>query len=726
MLLPGPVIQAHAKWEADCKVCHVRFDRDAQSGLCMDCHKDIGRDVRDKSGYHGRMKPQACHSCHREHKGRQARLVEFDQRQFDHALTRFALRGQHQKAACEKCHEPAKKYRQAAHECNACHGKDDVHKGSLGVKCADCHAEVGWKDAKLDHATTRFPLLGKHAEVRCANCHTDKNFHETPRFCYACHRKDDDGSKGHKGLFGEKCETCHGPKGWKPPTFNHDTDTKFSLLGKHRSARCGACHTGPVYRVKLGTDCYACHQKDDKHKASLGRDCASCHTERDWKGRDKFDHDRTRFALRGKHMETRCDACHKSAVFKEAPKECFACHEKDDRHKTTLGRDCAACHTERDWKGRGRFDHARSSFPLLGKHADTRCGACHKSAMFKEAPKQCFACHEKDDKHKATLGRDCAACHTERDWKERGKFDHDRTGFALLGKHADARCDACHKSALFKEAPKECIACHRKDDKHEATLGELCATCHVERDWKTTTGRFDHDKTKFQLRNAHAALKVKCSDCHKDLRSLRKTALDCYSCHRKDDRHEGQQGRECASCHVDTNWKSVPRFDHGLTRFPLSGRHFKVECKACHASARFKDAKLDCVACHAKDDQHKTTLGTACESCHNARSWRVWDFDHDRRTKFMLDGRHKGVACGLCHTRPAVDAKVVASAQCVVCHTKNDAHDGSFGRQCQQCHATSSWRILRPGMGRKLGTAGPGPPSSRADWVPQVGVGAGT
>ena len=26
-------------------------------------------------------------------------------------------------------------------ECNACHKKDDVHKGGLGVKCADCHGE---------------------------------------------------------------------------------------------------------------------------------------------------------------------------------------------------------------------------------------------------------------------------------------------------------------------------------------------------------------------------------------------------------------------------------------------------------------------------------------------------------------------------------------------------------------------------------------------------------
>jgi hypothetical protein len=592
VLAPGKLIEGHVKWEQECTACHVKFDRNAQDGRCMDCHKDVGQDVRAKTGFHGRSKPQACRSCHTEHKGRDAKIVQLDTKQFDHSLTDFALRGKHAKTDCQKCHEPTKKYREAALECNACHRKDDVHKGSLGAKCGDCHTENNWKEAKFDHDKTHFPLLGKHADVKCADCHKDKNYKETPQQCYACHRKDDNGAKGHKGQFGEKCDSCHSAKAWKPSSFNHDTETKYALRGKHRTTKCTDCHTGNIYKVKLAAECYACHQKDDKHKG--------------------------------------------------------------------------------------------------------------------------------------TLGKDCVACHTERDWKERGKFDHDKTSFPLLGKHVDTKCDACHKSSVFKDAPKECIACHRKDDKHEATLGEQCGSCHVERDWKTTTGKFDHDKTKFQLRNAHAAAKVKCSDCHKDLRSFRKTPLECYSCHQKDDKHEGQEGKDCAQCHVDKDWKTVTRFDHGLTRFPLLGKHFKVECKECHKSVRFKDAKLDCLACHSKDDKHKTTLGAACEQCHNARTWKAWDFDHDKRTKYVLDGKHKGLACDLCHTRPAVDGKVVTSTQCVACHAKSDAHDGSYGRQCQQCHVTSSWRTIRSGMGRsKTGAAGPDlAPVPRAEWAPRIPRGA--
>jgi hypothetical protein len=331
----------------------------------------------------------------------------------------------------------------------------------------------------------------------------------------------------------------------------------------------------------------------------------------------------------------------------------------------------------------------------------------------------CIECHKKDDDglkgHKGSLGRDCAACHSEAGWKAKGKFDHDKTRFPLLGKHVDTKCAECHKSTNYKEAPKDCIGCHKKDDKHEATLGTNCEACHLERDWKNVT-RYGHDKSRFKLRNAHAAKKVLCKDCHADLKHYRDTPMDCVACHKKDDKHEGQQGTKCETCHNDRDWKTTV-FDHGLTRFPLLGKHVKVECKGCHKSPRFKDAKIACVACHLKDDVHKKTLGPACEPCHNARSWKAWDFDHDKRTKYVLDGKHQGVACKACHTQP-MEGKVITSTRCYSCHVKNDVHDGTYGRQCEQCHVTSSFKTIRsrPGAASSTGLvlphAGPGAPAA--------------
>ena len=561
ILSPGKLIQGHIKVDDDCAACHVKFDRNAQDGLCNACHKDVGADVRNRAGYHGRIKPQYCRSCHTDHKGREAKIVEFDPKQFDHALSDFALRGAHLKTECNKCHVAGRKYREAAVDCLSCHRKEDVHKGSLGAKCADCHTEVNWKETKIDHDKTRFPLTGKHVDTKCADCHKNDRYKETPRTCVACHRKDDDGKRGHKGQFGEKCESCHGTKAWKPSTFNHDTETRYALRGKHRTTGCADCHTGHLFKDKVSSDCYACHKKDDKHKESLGRDCGSCHS--------------------------------------------------------------------------------------------------------------------------------------ERGWKEQIKFDHDKTSFPLLGEHAKIECKACHKSAVYKEAPKECIGCHRKDDKHERTLGDKCGDCHIERDWKTTQGRFNHDRTKFKLRNAHAETKLKCNACHKDLRSYRNTPLDCYSCHKKDDKHEGQQGKACEQCHSDASWK-VATFDHARTRYPLTGRHLMVPCKSCHLTPRYRDAPRDCFGCHKKDDKHKLKFGERCESCHNTRAWPVWDYDHDKRANYKLDGAHRKVACETCHQREAPKGRDAAPVgnTCVACHRRDDVHDGQFGVRCEQCHAVSDWKQI--------------------------------
>ncbi len=566
VISPGTLIKDHAKYDDDCKQCHVRFDRKAQDGRCMDCHKEVGADVRDKTGYHGRMKPQACRSCHTDHKGRDMRIADFDKTRFDHAQTDFALRGKHVDTDCEKCHTSGKKYREAAQGCNDCHRKDDVHKGSLGAKCADCHTEKNWKEARFDHGKTRFALKDKHADVKCADCHKDNRYKDTPLACVSCHKKDDDSRNGHKGQFGEKCETCHTAKSWKDETFNHDTDTKYVLRGKHIKTGCTSCHTGHLYKVKLSQECYACHKKDDKHKESLGKNCGSCHT--------------------------------------------------------------------------------------------------------------------------------------ERDWKEKAKFDHDKTDFPLLGKHARVECKDCHKSVMFKEAPKDCYGCHKKDDKHERSLGEKCADCHTEKDLKNTTGRFDHDKTRFQLRNAHAEKNVKCTACHRDLRSFRPTPLDCYSCHKKDDKHEGQEGTKCESCHNDKSWKDT-RFDHGQSRFPLTGKHIVLACKKCHETARYKDAPRDCYGCHRKDDQHKLKFGVKCENCHNTRSWGLWNFDHNVRTSYKLDGAHRKVACESCHREPAPRGKDAATvgSSCIGCHRKEDIHDGQFGNRCEQCHSTDNWKNFKNRIG---------------------------
>ncbi len=571
VLMPGKVIRGHARYESDCGNCHVRFDRAAQPGLCLDCHKDVATDAKSGAGYHGRLKSRECRSCHTEHKGRDANVVALDEKSFDHAQTDMALRGKHAALTCRSCHRAGQKHRAAPSECVGCHRKDDKHKGNLGTRCADCHSDKKWGAAHFDHTKTEFPLRQRHAQVRCADCHRDQHYKDTPRKCVACHRNDD----AHKSRFGDRCETCHSEDSWKAATFRHDRDTRFVLRERHRAVKCENCHRSPLYQVKTPTDCHSCHRGNDVHKGALGEKCANCHSEAGWRTKKGFDHDiDTAFVLRDRHRETRCEQCHSDLRFlAKTPSTCVGCHRHDDLengHKERFGDKCASCHTERGWK-KIRFDHLRDArYALEGRHGLARCDSCHQGVLYRDKLQtRCSACHEKDDKHLGQLGARCESCHTPRDWHATN-FDHQRSNFPLLGRHATTRCIACHDSAAYKDAKPGCVSCHVKDDRHKERLGPRCELCHNESGWKDWD--FAHDlRTKFSLRDAHA--KAGCVQCHtKPVKDKFETTSDCLSCHRGDDVHFGTYGTRCDECHGGESWRKLIKRDGVVDTKEAQGR----------------------------------------------------------------------------------------------------------------------------------------------------------
>ena len=149
--------------------------------------------------------------------------------------------------------------------------------------------------------------------------------------------------------------------------------------------------------------------------------------------------------------------------------------------------------TSRKTGKKSQFDHdKKSTYPLLFKHKQVKCASCHKDDWIRGKLKTtCISCHQKDDKHKDSLGSKCETCHVEKDWKEI-IFDHDRqTRAPLLGKHKQAKCAGCHKSGRFiDKMPTLCFECHEKDDIHKNKFGPMCDTCHNEKNWKETF--FDH------------------------------------------------------------------------------------------------------------------------------------------------------------------------------------------------------------------------------------------
>jgi len=275
-------------------------------------------------------------------------------------------------------------------------------------------------------------------------------------------------------------------------------------------------------------------------------------------------------------------------------------------------------------------------------------------------------------------------------------FPHEALGFSLNGHQRTSAgqsftCADCHPGDITTFTVSTCEDCHRQIDPvftqaHTISYGAACLDCHdgVDRFGKA----FSHAGFAFKTEDGHAD--VTCVKCHTDARSLAdfpKAPSDCYSCHRVDDKHEGQFGTDCAACHKPTVWKDAT-FDHNLSAFKLEGEHARVACDKCHINGVFKGTPTDCYSCHKQNDEHNGQFGTDCAACHNPSRWEDASFDHSR-SNFPLTGAHVNVKCEQCHTNGQF--KGLAST-CVSCHAEPTQHAGQFGTDCAACHSTNAWK----------------------------------
>jgi hypothetical protein len=602
---PGPLSRAHQSLSGPtrCTSCHV-VGKGAAELKCQACHTEIASELTSGHGLHARFQNKTnCAACHSEHNGEDFPLIHWQPslKQFDHNQTGYALQGKHAGLECNQCHTPAhiqpaakslikmqdlrNTYLGLSQNCTSCH--QDPHKGQLGANCTQCHNFVDWKSANnFDHSKTKFPLTGLHEKVACEKCHTAEKPGGPARFtgipfaeCSDCH------GDPHHGTFTQPCETCHTTSGWKQVAQNEEFDhskTKFPLLGKHAEV-----------------DCVKCHAEGNFKKPVAFAKCMDCHTPDPHGGQ---------FADRADHGE------------------------------------CASCHTVDGWKP-SLFDvkaHAASAYPLEGQHATVACAKCHVPAgtatRYKIAFSRCTDCHA--DAHggqfaAAPFNGRCESCHTVHGFKP-STFtiaEHQKSAFPLKGSHLAVPCVECHttdlatagsKTVPYHFASLACTSCHRNPhgEQFEAQMKQVkngraagCEACHTVDSW-TNLPSFDHSKTRFPLRGAHA--KVTCEECHKPARaegklteaSFKSTPTDCASCH--EDAHGGQfvQGgkiERCENCHTAEHWKPS-NFNHETqTDFSLKGAHEKVACDGCHTASRLIDGKRvrfykptprECSACH--------------------------------------------------------------------------------------------------------------------------------
>ena len=452
--------------------------------------------------------------------------------------------------------------------------------------------------------------------------------------------------------------------------------------------------------------------------------CQNCHTATSWRpirAYPDFNHNETRYPLRGMHAGVDCAQCHRKMVFTNVGSKCADCHA--DIHRRQMGSDCEQCHTVRGWQVSTRSvrEH-QNRFPLLGAHAAVDCSACHTGAavgQFMGLSTECGSCHLRDyqnakviDHKAANFPTTCAECHISVDSWHSARFDHARyTNFALTGTHAQLDCTSCHIGGKFTGTPADCFGCHEKDftaakDPNHAAAGfsRACGQCHTTVSW--SGAKFDHSAlTKFPLTGAHASLT--CSRCHANDR-FAGTPSDCASCHIA--QYNGTTNpshvaaafpKDCSLCHTTTNWLGAT-FDHSKTPFPLTGAHVTVECLQCHANNHFSGTPTQCVACHLADFNKAANPNHAaagfpqdCTICHNTTQWSGAKFDHNTSTKFALTGVHATLVCSQCHLNNVFAG---TPAACSACHiteynkTTNPNHAAAgFPQDCSLCHTTAGW-----------------------------------
>ena len=406
-------------------------------------------------------------------------------------------------------------------------------------------------------------------EEDCSSCHKVMQKAAQSSLCISCHKdvqRDLDKKSGFHGrdlvVANSECYLCHVEhKGrdnkliqFEPQLFNHAT-TNFALEGGHKQVACASCHLpGKKYR-EAPHACVDCHFDGQPHKGNLGRECQNCHVVQGWKKVAVFDHDKTKFSLKGAHAKLECLSCHVGEIYKGLSMACNDCHAISDIHRRQFGLNCETCHSVEKWKG-AKFDHAKNTrFALDGAHGHASCTDCHGANVMAKISMACISCHKDQDVHKASLGNNCGDCHGVIAWKQSVRFDHGLTNYPLVGLHQIAACEGCHASQVFKGASTVCKDCHAKDDTHEGRFAVACANCHSPLGWKRVA--FDHGRdAHYPLTGAHAQLG--CYGCHQNKNvASAKLPTDCYACHKAQDVHRGAFGTNCARCHSTQTFRSA-------------------------------------------------------------------------------------------------------------------------------------------------------------------------
>jgi hypothetical protein len=117
-----------------------------------------------------------------------------------------------------------------------------------------------------------------------------------------------------------------------------------------------------------------------------------------------------------------------------------------------------------------------------------------------------------------------------------------------------------------------------------------------------------------------------------------------------------------------------------------------ADCKKCHQTLVFSEAKSECVTCHK--DVHSMSVGNDCVRCHTSKNWLVNNVQQlHEQNGFQMAGAHTVLSCIDCHKSETNQRWDRIGNDCASCHQKNFNTTTSpnhklsgFSTNCSDCH----------------------------------------
>ena len=160
---------------------------------------------------------------------------------FDHDLTGFILNGSHARLSCQSCHKHGI-FKGTPMQCQGCHSqasaigatKKPPNHVESNDHCDDCHTEVSWGGARMDHVA----ITGS-----CSTCHNGRKAKGKPANHIQSH---------------DRCDECHRTISWLPARFDHSAIT----------GSCFSCHNGVTAKGKTPNHIQSSNQCEDCHRTT--------------------------------------------------------------------------------------------------------------------------------------------------------------------------------------------------------------------------------------------------------------------------------------------------------------------------------------------------------------------------------------------------------------------------------------------------------------------------